>query len=351
VLRIVIVTRGDPHTVSGGFLYHRRVAELAPEEGASVRFASVPPRALPLAVAAGPAVLRAAARDADVVVVDSLASHALGPLLLVARRWLPPLVGSVHQVLGGSDGPRWRRTVLTAADRLAWRACRSLVVPSRHLADQLAASGVRTPAHVASPGSDLAAEDPAGPVPDLRRGRRIAVLCAANWHARKGITALLDAVARLPPDAVTVHLAGNEDVEPDYRDAVLARVEVLGDRVVRHGTVAPERMGALYRGADVFVLASTAEPYGIVYGEAMSAGLPVVGWAAGNLPALVDDGVEGRVLPTGDVDALAAALRELADDEPVRRRMGTAARRRAAQLPTWRDTTRRFVEACRAAAR
>lgn len=346
-MRIVIVTQGDPDTVSGGYLYQRRVAELAPEFGATIRFAAVPARPAVLAAPAAARLLRAAARDADVVVVDSLASHPLGPLLPVVRRWLPPLVGSVHQLLGGSDGPRWRRAALGAADRLAWRACRVLVVPSEHLAGQLATAGVRTPIRVAEPGHDLLTAPADAPVADLRCGRRLAVLCVANWHARKGVADVLDAVARLPADAVTVHLAGAEDVEPAYRDAVLARVGALGDRVVRHGTVAPERMGALYRGADVFVLASTAEPYGIVYGEALAAGLPVVGWAAGNLPSLVGDRVEGRVLPVGDVDALAATLLELAGDEALRCRMGAAARRRAAQLPTWRDTTRRFVEACR----
>ena len=81
-------------------------------------------------------------------------------------------------------------------------------------------------------------------------------------------------------------------------------------------------MSALYGAADVFVLASTVEPYGTVYGEAMAAGLPVVGWAAGNLPHLAADGVEGRVVPTGDVAGLSAAL-------------GARGHRRGAPAPAW----------------
>jgi glycosyltransferase involved in cell wall biosynthesis len=356
VLRVVIVTQGDPSTVSGGFLYHRRVAERAAGEDAAVHFVSVPARRYPLAVVDGPAVVRRAAHDADVVVVDSLASNTLGPLLLAVRRWLPPLVGSVHQVLGGSDGPRLRRAVQAGADRLAWRSCRALVVPSDLLARQLLDAGVRTPAHVVAPGRDVAVVAPRpGPTDastDLRHGRRIAVLCVANWHPRKGIAAVLDAVARVPDGAVALHLVGDEDVDPAHRRELLSRIDQpeLRRRVVRHGTVDPARMGALYRGADAFVLASTEEPYGIVYGEAMSAGLPVVGWDAGNLPALVDDGVEGRVLPVGDVTALAAALVELAHDEATRARLGAAARARADTLPTWDDTARRFFDVCRAAA-
>ena len=104
---------------------------------------------------------------------------------------------------------------------------------------------------------------------------------------------------------------------------------------MRHGVVATAGMGPLYDAADVFVLPSTEEPYGMVYAEAMTAGVPVVGWAAGNLPHLVDDQVEGRVVPTGDIAALATALAELCDDEARRAQLGAAGRARAARLPTW----------------
>ena len=75
---------------------------------------------------------------------------------------------------------------------------------------------------------------------------------------------------------------------------------------------------------------STEEPYASVYGEAMAAGLPVVGWDAGNLPALVDDGSRAG-LPVDDIAALADALRELADDELARKRLG--ARHRTGEPP------------------
>jgi glycosyltransferase involved in cell wall biosynthesis len=70
----------------------------------------------------------------------------------------------------------------------------------------------------------------------------------------------------------------------------------------------------------------------------MSMGLPVVGWAAGNLPSLADDRVEGRIVPEGDVDGLAKALLELVDDPELRRRMGDAARKRALQRPSWSES-------------
>ena len=128
----------------------------------------------------------------------------------------------------------------------------------------------------------------------------------------------------------------------------LGRAELQG-RVVRHGAVAPATVAELLARADIFALPSREEPYGMVYAEAMCAGLPIVGWRAGNLPHLVDDGVEGILVPVGDVGALTAAFLRLASDPAERADMGAASARRAATLPTWDETTARFVAICRAA--
>ena len=87
------------------------------------------------------------------------------------------------------------------------------------------------------------------------------------------------------------------------------------------------------------MLASRREPYGTVYGEAMAAGLPVVGWAAGNLPHLARDGEEGLVVPPGDHRALSAALRRLC--VWTCRSVAESGRqhaRRALTFPTWRES-------------
>jgi glycosyltransferase involved in cell wall biosynthesis len=119
---------------------------------------------------------------------------------------------------------------------------------------------------------------------------------------------------------------------------------------VVHGPVPAERVAVLYRDADVFALPSLREPFGTVWGEAMAAGLPVVGWRAGNLPHLASDGREGLLAATGDVAGLSRALRRLAEDEPLRRRLAAAAARRAAGRPTWARSAELFFAALREAA-
>jgi glycosyltransferase involved in cell wall biosynthesis len=125
---------------------------------------------------------------------------------------------------------------------------------------------------------------------------------------------------------------------------VHARIEHpdLRDRVVVHGLIRPAAVHRLYQAADAFVLPSFEEPYGTVWGEAMAAGLPVVGWQAGNLPFLADHGRDGVLLPVGDVLALRRAIEWLARDPALRERLGGAAQVRAAARPTWDETAARF---------
>ena len=207
ILTVSLVTLGDPGRLTGGYRYHRRMAELAPACDASLRFVSVPDRPFPLPALAGRAALRRA--RADVLALDSIAAAFLAPWL-PRRRPGTPLVGSLHQPPGGIDHGPLRRGLQAPLDRLAYRRARLLVVASQALGDELAGQGF--PAErirVVPPGRDLPAA-PAGPPVDLRQGRRAAVLCVANWVERKGLLELLEAVARLPDGLATLHLAGDD---------------------------------------------------------------------------------------------------------------------------------------------
>jgi glycosyltransferase involved in cell wall biosynthesis len=205
---------------------------------------------------------------------------------------------------------------------------------------------------VVAPGRDVARR--ALPPPyDLRAGRDAALLCVANWIERKGILALLDALAALPSRLATLHLVGDQSADPRYARRVLRRLSEadVAARAVVHGPLTTEQVAGMYAAADAFVLPSTAEPYGTVFGEAMAAGLPVVGVDAGNLPHLATDGAEAMIVPPGDVAALAATLALLCERPDLRANMGDAARRRAQTFPTWDECAARFFATLRRVAR
>ena len=287
MLAVSLVTLGSPEQLTGGYLYHRRMAELAPRHGAHVDLLAVPALPFPLpAIRAGRVLGRAA--QADVLVVDSIAAAFVAPWHLFRRpsdgvaavttagRHAPPATRRHRSPAGSADA------VQAALDRALYRRCDLLMLASETLTAEM--SGY--PTVVVAPGRDVAAA-PSGPPIDLRQGRQAALLSVGNWVARKGTLDLLDAFGRLPP--------GPGDAAPGRPHRRRPQVRIPGPRPpapsgpgsVGSSCTGPSR-GArwpmFYRSADVFVLPSYREPYGTVYGEAMAAGLPVVGWRAGNLP-------------------------------------------------------------------
>ncbi len=335
-LVVSLVTRGSPAQLTGGHLYHRRMAEAAPARDAEVEFVSLSRWQNPMS------------RSRGVMVVDSITAWSVAPWVWL-RRPDRPLAAVLHQPPGGIGQSTARTALQRPLDRSFYRRCDLLIAASRALGSELV-DGHGFPAArvcVVEPGSDVAL-DGAAPA-DLRQGRRIALICVANWSANKGLLELLDALAGLDAELATLHLAGREDVDAAYTAKVRARLErpELRGRVITHGPLSRVDVGALFANADGFVLPSYVETYGTVYGEALAAGLPTIGWRAGNLPNLVTDGREGCLVPTGDVAGLRVVLARLATDDAWRARMAAAARRRGATLPTWDAAADAFFGALR----
>jgi glycosyltransferase involved in cell wall biosynthesis len=348
-LVLPLITLGDPGRLSGGYLYHLRMAEAARAHSARIPFLSFPEWPFPLASLRSAAVLRRSEKlGASALLLDSIAAAFAGPALALRRPGVP-VIAVLHQPPGGIDHGATRERAQAPLDRLALRRADLLIAASDHLAEQLVEAGFpRSRIRVVPPGRDVA-PPPGGPPPDLRKGRRAAFLTVANWLPRKGIFELLEAFARLPAEAGTLHLAGDDAADSRYAARVRSRLEEtdLTGRVIVHGSLAIEEVAALYRAADVFVLAASREPYGTVWGEAMAFGLPVVGWRAGNLPYLAENRREGLLVEPGDTDALSQALMELAFDSDMRTSLGAAAKRRALSRPTWEGSAALFFAAIR----
>jgi glycosyltransferase involved in cell wall biosynthesis len=334
-LVVSLVTRGSPEQLTGGHLYHRRMAEAAPARDAVVEFVSLSRWQNPFRRARG------------VVVVDSITAWSVAPWMLTRIR--RPVAAVLHQPPGGIGQPAVRTALQRPLDRSCYRHCDLLLAASRALGRELVERhGFATgKVCVVEPGCDVALDRTASM--DLRRGRRVGLLCVANWSANKGLLELFDALAGLPDGHATLHLAGRDDVDAAYTAKVRARLDAahLRGRVVVHGPLDRRGVAELYANADAFVLPSYVETYGTVYGEALAAGLPTIGWRAGNLPNLVTDGREGSLVAPGDVDGLRGALERLAVDDEWRAQLAAAALRRGASLPTWDDAADAFFGALR----
>jgi len=129
-----------------------------------------------------------------------------------------------------------------------------------------------------------------------------------------------------------------------YDGALRARLSPAAAARVRFlGTVPQPTLIRAYRTADLLVLPSVwQESYGLPVAEAMACGLPVLASASGGVPALIEDGITGRLVPRLETAALASALRELSADAVRLREMGGAARIRAERLLTWARSAERL---------
>lgn len=336
-MRVAFITVGDTSRRTGGYLYHTPLFKGLREKGVEVA-EIVPCGATSDEQLAASSMLGSAftPKDFDVIMVDALSRILVSPWLDHWRR-TRPVVAMVHELpsVAGGEDPESEESLLRA-DRL--------VTVSDHGRTILADRGVPVGRiSVVPPGFDRPQTgDDGNQCSSLDSDTR--ALCVAQWIERKGILTLVEAWnMRERPEAVLA-LIGETNVDPAYSAAVRREIERFpGARINAVGPVDDDALSRAYASADLFVLPSRYEGYGVVYAEALAHGLPVIACNVGPVPDLV--GNEAAILvPPEDVGALSEALDLLLGDAARRRRMSDAARRRAESLPRWKDTVRGFHE-------
>jgi glycosyltransferase involved in cell wall biosynthesis len=278
--------------------------------------------------------------DGTAVVIDGLALGAM-PDETWREAGRLRIVALVHHPLALESGITAETAAALAASERAALACvRHVVTTSPATRRTLIADYAVAPEQVtvALPGIEAVAVSP--------RPRREAVtlLAVGAVVTRKGYDVLVDALATLGDLDWRLVIAGDRTRDLATADAVAARIAAsgLGARVSLRGAVGDDELAKLHAEADVFVLASRHEGYGMAFAEAINHGLPVVGTRAGAIPETVPAGA-GILVEPEDVSALAAALRMVISDRGVRENYAAAARAAAVHLPRWDATARIFL--------
>lgn len=420
---LTVVVPGDLDTRTGGYGYDRRIVAGLRDRGWLVdvrRLDGSFPVPTPAARAHAAEVL-AAIPDGSLVLVDGL---ALGALPAEAEREAARLkiVALVHHPLAAETGiDPALAAALEISERRALAASCAIIATSRATAARLADYGV-PPDRIAvvEPGTDPAPlargsafrsplsafgkepsrlrshDNPASygearqraegataaplnpqpsvdsPVPSPRP-REISLLCVATLTPRKGYELLMSALAKIPQRHWRLTCAGSLDRDAETVARVRAQVREHGleDRVWLAGELDAATLATHYDGADLFVLPTLYEGYGMVVAEALARGLPVVSTATGAIeylvlgvssagsvrlpasaPAVVDgaparpggsagrtgrppDHAAGIVVEPGDLQAFSDALSRVIGDPQLLAQLAAGARRRRDRLPTW----------------
>jgi glycosyltransferase involved in cell wall biosynthesis len=319
----------DPATPSGGNAYDRRVCDGLAAAGWSVREHAVRGAWPHPAQAARAALARVLAGlpDGALVLLDGLVAAAVPELLRQQARRLR-LAILVHMPLDDD------------AERAALAAARAVITTSGwtrgHLLARYGLPAGRV--QVAQPGVDPAPRAPGSPA-------GAGLLCVAAVTAGKGHDLLVEALAKTADLPWSCACAGALDRDPGFVEQVRRQLDGygLGDRVRLLGPRTTGQLDAAYAVADLLVLPSRGETYGMVVTEALARGIPVLATAVGGVPEALGrapgGGPPGLLVEPDDPAAFAAALRRWLTEPELRDRLRHAAWLRRDTLTGWTHTS------------
>jgi glycosyltransferase involved in cell wall biosynthesis len=349
VKRVAFAFPGDLATPTGGYAYDRRIIAELRELGWQVD---------PVGLGGGfpkpSGVVKSAAREKLMalpqgcpVVVDGLAFGVL-PEAANELRERNPLIALVHHPLALETGVSEEDALaFHDSEAAALSAAQAVIVTSPSTSTILAEEFDVPPELIttACPGTDRGAMAPGSSDGIVR------LVSVGAIVQRKGFDVLIEALAALPNLPWRLSIAGDrtrdEKAVAQLDESILRHR--LADRVELLGALSAEKLEAVYCNADLFVLASRFEGYGMAYAEAIAHGLPVVGTTGGAIPDTVPPSA-GVLVEPNDVKALTRTLRMLIENPKERRWFAEGARAAAKDLPTWQDSARAFAGAIEALA-
>jgi glycosyltransferase involved in cell wall biosynthesis len=336
---LTILVPGDPAQLTGGYLYNRHIARGLEKMGQRVRLQGLEGRFPETDDEARSAAEEALSRlpDGSRVIVDGLALGGL-PELVSRHRHRLRILALVHHPLADETGlAPARADQLRDSETRALEAVRGVITTSTFTARRLADFEVPVNRiRVVEPGVE-AAPEAAG------SGTEPRLLCVASVLPRKGQDLLLEALGQLRDKPWCCELVGSTERDPAYAEKVWGLIERLGlsGRVRLCGEQSAQALGEFYHRADLFVLPSHYEGYGMVVTEALARGLPVLTTTGGALRFTLPDQA-GVKVPPGDVEALTDALRTILSDPGRLQAMRRGARAVRQELRDWHQAAAEF---------
>ncbi len=332
-MNLGLLIYGSLDTISGGYLYDRRLVEFLRAQGDTVEILSLPWRNYPSHLLDNltfrlPAGL-------DLLIQDELNHPSL--LGANARPHPCPVISLVHHLRSSEERPAWQNSFYRLVEKRYLRSVDGFIYNSqatRRDVEELL-RGTK-PSLVAFPPTDrFGLQVTEQEILDRARTPDLRILFLGNVIHRKGLHTLITSLMELPL-SVTLDVVGSLEAEPVY--ALRQKERAAGLAVTFHGSLPDESLSRLMKTAHVLAVPSSLEGFGIVYLEGMGFGLPAIGTSLGAAPEVITEGVDGFIVPPGDAHTLAARLNLLCTDRDLLARMGLAACRRFQKQPEWAST-------------
>ncbi|RIK29868.1 MAG: glycosyltransferase family 1 protein [Anaerolineae bacterium] len=342
-MKLGLVIYGSLDTVSGGYLYDRKLVEYLRAQGDTVEIISLPWRNyaahltdnLPFRLP----------KDLEILIQDELNHPSL--ISANAGKHLYPIISLVHHLRSSELRARWQNWFYRIVEKKYLQNVDGFIFNSqttKGVVNNLI--GDNKPSIVAYPPTDRFGEAISETVIFERvKSDELRILFVGNLIYRKGLHILLEAVTDLKPK-VRVDVVGGLNAEPKYTEELQRQIDVnhLSSFVFLHGPLDQAPLTEKFRNAHVLVVPSSYEGFGIVYLEGMGFGLPAIGTSAGAAREIIEDGKTGYLIQPNDSKSLADRLREFARNRELLTKLSLNALKRYKSQPRWEETAKSIRE-------
>ncbi|NIO06384.1 MAG: glycosyltransferase [Proteobacteria bacterium] len=347
-MRVGLVIYGSLDSMSGGYLYDRKLLEHLETEGDQVEVFSIPWRSYPrhlLDNLSSQWLNQLVRADLDLLLQDEL-NHP--SLFWINRRLRPrtpyPIISIVHHLRSCECWAPPLSPLYRVVERRYLKSVDALVFNSQStrlsVIDLLGCAGSGV---IAYPGGDRLdpAMDEGAILARANRSGPLRLAFVGNLIPRKGLHGLLAALADLKHESWELWVIGCTRRDSAYTKRIRGIIANagLGGRVQLLGSVSDAELARLLRSSDAIAMPFSYEGFGIVYLEGMAYGLPALASNTGGAREIVAHGESGYLIDPGDLRRVTRLVRHLMVDRGELSRMSLAARRRFEAFPTWEQTT------------
>lgn len=340
-MKIGLIIYGSLDTLSGGYLYDRKLVEYLRAQGDTVEIISLPWRNY--AAHLGDNFTFRLPPGLDILIQDEL-NH---PSLIGANLGKPPylVISLVHHLRCSELRPSCQNAFYRLIEKRYLQSVDGFIFNSqttKSVVNELIGNG--KPSIVAFPPTDRFGQGLTEQVVAERaKSGPLRILFLGNVIPRKGLHTLLEAISligRAVSPTYSLDIVGSLTTDPAYAAEMQQKTSVLGlsSSVIFHGPLDNGELAEKLKSAHLLVVPSSYEGFGIVYLEGMAFGLPAIGTTAGAAGEVISDGETGYLVPPEEAETLATRLLALASDRDLLARMSLNALKRYQQQPTWVET-------------
>lgn len=345
-MKIGFIIYGSINTLSGGYMYDRKLVEYLRAQGDTVEIISLPWRNYAAHLADNFSFKLPS--NFDILIQDEL-DH---PSLINANRGTHPcpIISLVHHLRCSELRPKWQNDLYRIVEEKYLKTVDGFIFNSQTTKGVVNAfMDHGKPSIVAYPPTDrfgqaISEEE----IKTRAQTEPFKILFLGNVIERKGLLTLLQAVND-QRSKVTVNIVGSLTSEPGYTKKIQAFIadNNLSSAIYLHGPLDNEPLTQKLKQAHVLIVPSSYEGFGIVYLEGMGFGLPAIGTTAGAASEIIEDEKTGYLITPNNHQALAAHITQLASDQTLLTQLSMNARNRYIQQPAWNETAgaiRKFLQ-------